>query len=97
MYSYQPNFTILTSGHSNIPVVDECLDRPNKAWTNAEAALWWSKEEMARDGKSLQEFKVGDKVWLDTDKVQVYQASQKLGPKQLSPYEIIEKLGDRDY
>lgn len=52
---------------------------------------------MARDSKPLREFKVGDKVWLNADKVQVYQASRKLGPKQLGPYEITEKLGDRDY
>lgn len=52
---------------------------------------------MARDSKSPQEFKIGDKVWLNANKVQVYQASQKLGPKQLSPYEITKKLSDRDY
>lgn len=52
---------------------------------------------MAGDGKLPQEFKIGDKVWLNADKVQVCQASQKLGPKQLGPYEVMEKLGDRDY
>lgn len=52
---------------------------------------------MAGDGKPPQEFKVGDKVWLDADKVQVHQASRKLGPRQLGLYKITEKLGDRDY
>lgn len=52
---------------------------------------------MTRDGKPPQEFKVRDKVWLNADKVQVHQASRKLGPKQLGSYEIIEKLGNRDY
>lgn len=52
---------------------------------------------MAGDGKLPQEFTVGDKVWLNSDKVQVYQASRKLEPRQLGPYEITEKLGDRDY
>lgn len=52
---------------------------------------------MARDSKLLWEFKVGDKVLLDTDKVQMHQASRKLGPKQLSSYEITEKLSNRDY
>lgn len=52
---------------------------------------------MARDDKLPREFKVGDKVWLNTDKVQVHQASRKLGPKQLGLYEVIEKLGNRDY
>lgn len=52
---------------------------------------------MAGDGKPPWEFKVGDKVWLDADKVQVHQVSRKLGPKQLSLYKITEKLSDRDY
>lgn len=52
---------------------------------------------MAGDSKPPREFKIGDKVWLNADKVQVHQTSQKLGPKQLSPYEITKKLGDRDY
>lgn len=97
MYGYQPDFTISTGSRSNIPVVDKHLDQLKKAWTDAEAALRQSKEEIAEDSKLLQEFKVGDKVWLDTDKVQVYQASRKLGPKQLGPYKITEKLSDRDY
>lgn len=52
---------------------------------------------MARDSKLPWEFKIRDKVWLDADKVQVYQASRKLGPKQLGPYKITERLGNRDY
>lgn len=97
MYGYQPDFTIPASGRSNIPTVDKCLNQLKEAWTNTEAALQQSKEEMAGNGKPLQKFKIGDKVWLDADKVQVHQAGQKLGPKQLGPYEITEKLGDRDY
>lgn len=97
MYGYQRNFTIPTGGRSNIPAVDECLNWPKEVGTNTEAALRQSKEKIAGDGKPLREFKVRDKVWLDANKVQVYQASQKLGSKQLSPYEIIEKLSDRDY
>ena len=52
---------------------------------------------MAGDGKPPREFNVGDKVWLDADKVHIHQASRKLGPRQLGPYTVIEKLGDRDY
>lgn len=52
---------------------------------------------MAGDSKPPGEFKIGNKVWLDIDKVQVHQASQKLGSKQLGSYKIIEKLSNRDY
>lgn len=97
IYGYQPDFTIPASGRSNIPTVDKRLDQLKEARTDAEAALRRSKEEMAGDGKPPREFKVGDKVWLDADKVQVHQASRKLGPRQLRPYKITEKLGNRDY
>lgn len=97
MYDYQSDFTIPAGGRSNIPAVDECLDRLKEARTNAKAALRWSKEEMAGDGKPPQEFKVGEKIWLNADKVQIHQASRKLGSKQLSPYEVIKKLSNRDY
>lgn len=97
MYSYQPDFTIPASSRSNILAVDECLNRLKEARTDAEAALRRSKQEMARDGKPPQEFKVGNKVWLDANKVHVHQASRKLGPRQFGPYEITEKLGNRDY
>lgn len=97
MYGYQPDFTIPASGRSNIFAVDKHLDQLKEAQTDAEAVLRRSKEEMARDGKPPREFKIGDKVWLNANKVQVHQASRKLGPKQLGPYEVTEKLGDRGY
>lgn len=97
IYGYQLDFTIPTGGCSNIPAVDKCFDQLKEAQTDAEAALRRSKEEMAGDGKRPREVKVRDKVWLNADKVQVHQASQKLDPKQLSPDKITKKLGDRDY
>lgn len=97
IYGYQPDFTIPAGGRSNIPAVDKRLDRLKEARTDAEAVLRWSKEEMAGDGKLPREFKIRNKVWLDANKVQVHQASRKLCLKQLSPYKITEKLGNRDY
>ena len=97
LYGYQPDFTIPVGGRSNMPEVDKRLDQLREARKDAEAALRRSKEEMAGDAKPPREFKVGDKVWLDADKVHIHQASQKLGPRQLGPYPIIEKLSNRDY
>lgn len=39
MYGYQPDFTISIGSRSNIPAVDERLDKLKKARTDAEAAL----------------------------------------------------------
>lgn len=39
MYGYQPDFTIPAGGCSNIPTVDERLDRLKEAQTNTQAAL----------------------------------------------------------
>lgn len=97
MYGYQLDFTIPAGGCSNISAVDKCFDQLKEARMDTKAALQRSKEEIAEDGKLPREFKIGDKVWLNADKVQVHQASRKLGPRQLSPYEITEKLGNRDY
>lgn len=39
MYGYQPNFTIPASGRSNIPAVNERLNRLKETRTDTEAAL----------------------------------------------------------
>lgn len=36
-------------------------------------------------------------MWLDSENVHIHQVTSKLGLKQLDPYEVLEKLGDRDY
>ena len=53
--------------------------------------------EATKDNAAHPQFKVGDKVWLSSKQVKVHQASPKLGPRQLGPYEVIERVGDRDY
>ena len=43
------------------------------------------------------EFKPGDKVWLSARNIQIKQASRKLGPRQLGPFTVVERVGDLDY
>ena len=97
MYGYQPDFTIPVGGRSNIPAVNDRIDRLRETRKDAEAALRLSKEEMSTNPTPPRTFEVGDKVWLDTENIHIYQASRKLGPRQIGPYEVIERLGDRDY
>ena len=43
------------------------------------------------------EFKVGDKVWLDSRNLHLRQPSWKLSLKRLGPYEVVEKVGTLNY
>jgi hypothetical protein len=47
--------------------------------------------------KKPYKFKVKDMVWLQAKNIKVHQQSQKLGPKQLGPFAVIEVLSDLDY
>jgi hypothetical protein len=86
---------------TTIPPVDKRLSDLKRAREDAEAALRLSKERMRTDLESQRRqpyrFKVGDKVWLQAKNIKIHQQSQKLGPKQLGPYEVTEVLSDLDY
>ena len=55
------------------------------------------KETYEAGKKKAHVFEVGDKVWLSAKDIRIHQASQKLGPRQLGPYEVIEKVSELDY
>jgi hypothetical protein len=68
----------------------------------AEAALRISKEKMRNDAAKADNrthhvFKVGDLVMLSFKDVKIHQKSPKLGPYQLGPFKVLEKIGDLDY
>ena len=42
------------------------------------------------------EFKVGDKVWLDSSLV-IHKGNKKFKPRRLGPYEIIKKISEVSY
>ena len=42
-------------------------------------------------------FAVGDQVWLAAKNIKVHQASQKLGPRQLGPFTIVQVRDNDDY
>ncbi|KAF8711757.1 hypothetical protein RHS03_01652, partial [Rhizoctonia solani] len=56
-----------------------------------------SKERMVRDKGITPEYKVGEKVWLDGKNVELRTNSNKLDPKQLGPFEVLEKVSSHAY
>jgi hypothetical protein len=55
------------------------------------------KEGYERGKKKAHQFKVGDYVWLSGEDMNLQLPSEKLGDRQLGPYEILEKVGLLDY
>ena len=98
---YQPDFHAPIGHRSNIPSLEERLDRMEKARQDAQAALRLAKERMKaaweRGKNKAHSFNIGDKVWLSAKEVKLKQPSPKLGPRQLGPFEVTERIGDLDY
>ena len=96
LYGYLPDFTVPVGRPSNIPAAEQRLSRLREARKDAEAAMRMAKEKMQRDG-AIPDIKVGDWVWLSAKNIAIHQQSNKLGPKRLGPYEVLEKRSDRNY
>jgi transposase InsO family protein len=101
VYGYRPDFTVPIGKRSNMPSLDERLDRLADVRKEAEAALQLSKERMKeqfkRNKRSAHVFNVRDMVWLTAKDIKIHQKTPKLGPRQLGPYKVLEQIGDLDY
>lgn len=101
IYGYLPDFTIPIGRKSNIPSLDERLDRMAQARKDASAALRMTKakmkEQYEKGKRTAHEFKVGEFVWLNAKNIHIHQQTPKLGPRQLGPFKITGKHGPLDY
>jgi transposase InsO family protein len=102
IYSYRPDWCKIIGQRSNLPSLEERLDRMAEVRKEAEASLRLSKEKMrddsaVKDRRLYHEFKVGDLVLLSAKDVKIHQKSPKLGPKQLGPFKVLERIGNLDY
>lgn len=101
IYGYRPDFTVPIGSPSKFPVLEQRLETLREVRREAEAALRMEKETMKEQfeqGKPKpHEFKVGDRVWMDSKDVTIHQASRKLGPRRLGPYVVVERVGDLAY
>jgi transposase InsO family protein len=84
VYGYQPDFTVPIGKRSNMPSLDERLDRLADVRKEAEAMLQLFKERMKkqfeRNKRLAHIFKVGDIVWLTAKDIKIHQKTPKLGP-----------------
>lgn len=101
VYGYKPDFTIPAGRQSKVPALDDWLDNMAKVRKEAEAALWLTKQRMKadyeRDKKQAHQFAPGDLVGLSAKDIRIHQPTPKLGPRQLRPFKVLERIGDLDY
>ena len=101
IYGYCPDFTFPVGRRSSIDSLEARLDRMAKARDDAAAALRLTKEKMKEDyekGKrKAHQFDVGDLVALSAKDIKIHQQTPKLGPRQLGPFKVLERIGELDY
>ena len=101
MYGYRPDFTIPAGKRTNIPSLDKHLANLAKIRKETEAALRITKarmkEQYEQGKKAPHIFAVGDLVKLAAKDIKIHQQSPKLGPRQLGPFKVLERIGDLDY
>jgi hypothetical protein len=84
-----------------MPSLDKRLGCLADVRKEAEAALQLFKEQIKEQFKRNKHlayvFKVRDMVWLTAKDIKIHQKMPKLRPQQLSPYKVLEQIGDLDY
>ena len=81
--------------------VEQRIEVLREVRRDAGAALHLAKRKMKegfkRGRKKAHQFKVGDYVWLSAKDINLQLSSEKLGDRQLGPYEVIKKIRNLDY
>jgi hypothetical protein len=98
-YGYQPDFTI-PLGCTNAPAADRHLHGLQEAREEAELSLRMAKERMAQAHQPRVPptlFKVGSHVWLDAQHLKTKSKLQKLNPKRLGPFKVLDRIGNLCY
>jgi Chromo (CHRromatin Organisation MOdifier) domain len=76
-------------------------ERMKWVWEDAQAALWQAagcmKESHHKHARPSIEYKVGDKVYLETTNLKMNRPSKKLNNKWFGPFKIIKKVKASSY
>jgi hypothetical protein len=101
LYGYCPDFTIPPGPPKKFPAVDSRLWELRETCKEAEAALRVEKrnmKEIFEAGKANPHvFSPRQKVWLSSKDISLSAPSRKLTPRQLGPYEVLERTGNLTY
>ncbi|PIL32326.1 hypothetical protein GSI_05572 [Ganoderma sinense ZZ0214-1] len=101
LYGYQPDFTIPMGPPTKFPALNERLQTLRDVRKEADAALRMEKARMKHTfeaGKPPPHvFQPGDKVWLSSKDIPLTSGTRKLAPRQLGPYEVLERTGNLTY
>ncbi|CUA70761.1 Transposon Tf2-11 polyprotein [Rhizoctonia solani] len=97
LYGSNPNSSI-SNLRSDVPEADLLAENVTKQEDEIAAALKLSKEAMNKNKPEdvRDQFKKGDKVWLDGRNLKI-KGANKLTNKRFGPFEIEEKLSDWAY
>ncbi|KAF8750364.1 hypothetical protein RHS01_09467 [Rhizoctonia solani] len=82
---------------ANVPEADHVADTLAQEWKEAESALRLTKERMAGNKGIIPEYAIGKKVWLDGKNMDLRTNSNKLDPKRLGPFKVLEKISSHAY
>ncbi|QRW25579.1 Retrotransposable element Tf2 protein [Rhizoctonia solani] len=82
---------------ANVPEANHVANTLAQEWKEAESALQLTKERMAGNKGITPEYAIGKKVWLDGKNVELRTNSNKLDPKRLGPFEVLEKISSHAY
>ena len=100
MYGYEPQFHVPIAPNTTVPTADARLTELAKARADATAALNLAAERMKEyydEHHTDVEFKVGQRVYLDTRNLPVPSLPRKLVDKYAGPYTIVRRVGNSAY
>ncbi|QRW23874.1 Retrotransposable element Tf2 protein [Rhizoctonia solani] len=82
---------------ANVPEANHVANTLAQEWKEAESALRLTKERMAGNKGITPEYAIGKKVWLDGRNVELRTNSNKLDPKRLGPFKVLEQISSHAY
>ena len=101
MYGYRPDFTVPAGPPTKFPALNSRLQQLQHTHKEAEATLRSEKQTMKeafeRDKPRPHIFTPGQRVWLSAKDISLSSSCRKLAPRQLGPYEVIERTSDLTY
>jgi hypothetical protein len=101
IYSYCPNFTVPVGPPTKFPVLNSRLQLLQEIRKEADTTLRMEKCTMKQtfetDKPLPHVFHPGQKVWLSSKDIHTSHFSRKLSPRQLGPYDVVERTGNLTY